>query len=156
MLALPLTGAARTLQQVLNEGILHVGVVLQSPWAIRPAPGELVGFEGMDDSSEQPQDTARYTMSLGADGAVAMQLNCNRGTGTWSAEAGPGAEDGVESGTFTFGPIAVTRALCPPPSMDEKIARDAEYIRGYFLRCDTLSLSLMADGGIYTWVPLAD
>ena len=113
----------------------------------------LIEFQSMDDTMEQPQDTVRYTMSLGADGRVAMQFNCNRGSGTWSAEPSAGAEAGVESGTFAFGPIAMTRALCPTPSMDEKIARDAEYIRGYYLRSDTLSLSLMADGGIYRWVP---
>ena len=44
-LALPAGGSARTLQQVLNEGTLSVGVVLVTPWAIRPAPGELIGFE---------------------------------------------------------------------------------------------------------------
>ena len=126
------------------------------PVALAGTQWQLVEFRSMDDSTEQPQDTARYTMNLGADGTVAMQLNCNRGTGTWSAEAGPGDASDVETGSFAFGPLGVTRALCPPPSMDEKIARDAEYIRGYHLRGDTLSLSLMADGGIYRWVALAD
>lgn len=37
--------AARPLQQVLNAGTLRVGVVLATPWAMRRADGELVGFE---------------------------------------------------------------------------------------------------------------
>jgi len=44
-LALPASGSARTLQQILNEGTLRVGMILVTPWAIRPAPGELIGFE---------------------------------------------------------------------------------------------------------------
>jgi polar amino acid transport system substrate-binding protein len=36
---------ARDLQQVLNTGILRVGVTLYAPWAARAANGELVGFE---------------------------------------------------------------------------------------------------------------
>ena len=37
--------AARTLQQVLNEGTLRVGVVLATPWTLRQPDGELAGFE---------------------------------------------------------------------------------------------------------------
>jgi hypothetical protein len=49
--------------------------------------------------------------------------------------------------------IGVTRALCPPPSMDERIARDMDFVRGVLLREGRLSLSLMADAGIYIWEP---
>lgn len=38
--------------------------------------------------------------------------------------------------------------------MDERIARDASQVRGYLLRDGQLHLSLMADGGIYSWEPL--
>ena len=54
-LALPVSGSARSLQQVLNEGTIRVGVVLVTPWAIRPAPGELSGFE-IDVSRELAED----------------------------------------------------------------------------------------------------
>lgn len=36
---------ARSLQQVLNEGTLRVGVAIASPWAMRTQAGELAGFE---------------------------------------------------------------------------------------------------------------
>jgi polar amino acid transport system substrate-binding protein len=45
LLALPTSLPARTLQQVLNSGTVRIGVVLQEPWALRAAPGELTGFE---------------------------------------------------------------------------------------------------------------
>jgi polar amino acid transport system substrate-binding protein len=36
---------ARTLQQVLNQGTLRVGVAVASPWTMRVGAGELAGFE---------------------------------------------------------------------------------------------------------------
>ncbi len=111
----------------------------------------LVEFQSMDDrqGTTRPHDPSRYTMQLGADGRVQMQLNCNRAQGDWSAE--PAAER--ISGRFTFGPLAATRALCPPPSMDQTIVAQAPYVRGYLLRDGRLYLSLMADGGIFAWEP---
>ncbi|MGR8921528.1 MAG: META domain-containing protein [Gammaproteobacteria bacterium] len=122
------------------------------PPALGDTDWRLVQFQSMDDAvgTLTPEDPAHYTMRLGADGRVAMRLNCNRATGTWTAAA---AADGG-SGTFRFGPLATTRALCPPPSLDERIARDADYVRGYLLADGRLHLSLLADGGIYTWAPL--
>lgn len=113
----------------------------------------LIEFQSMDDGqgTTAPDDRSKYVMQLNDDGSVNMQLNCNRATGSWTAEA-----SSDESGSFGFGPLAMTRALCPPPSMDEQIGRHAEYIRSYLLRDGNLYLSLMADGGIYAWEPLAD
>ena len=111
----------------------------------------LVEFQSMDDSigTRRPRDPALYTMRLHADGTVTMRLDCNHARGRWSAEPAAG---GV-SGRFSFGPLAATRALCPPPSMGESIAAQADYIRGYLLRDGRLYLSLMADAGIYAWEP---
>jgi len=109
----------------------------------------LVEFQSMDDEKGtlRPDDPSLYTMRLNADGTATMRLNCNRAMGTWSAEpSGDGA-----SGRFAFGPLAATRAVCPPPSMDEKITMQAEFIRSYLIEGDRLYLSLMADGGIFVW-----
>ena len=109
----------------------------------------LVEFQSMDDAQgiARPSEGTVYSMRLHGDGTVTMQLNCNRATGTWSAV--PGSE--ATSGQFEFGPLAATRALCPPPSMDESIAAQSKYVRSYLLKDDRLHLSLMADGGIYVW-----
>lgn len=114
----------------------------------------LVETQSMDDAqgTTRPADPSLYTMRLSADGTVAMRLNCNRATGSWSAE--PGA-DGT-SGRFEFGPLAGTRAFCPPPSLDEQVTAQAQYIRSFLLKDGRLHLSLMADGGIWVWEPDTD
>ena len=43
--ALVSVSSARTLQQVVNEGTLRIGVALSTPWAIRGTDRELAGFE---------------------------------------------------------------------------------------------------------------
>lgn len=113
----------------------------------------LVEFQSMDDArgTTKPADPSLYTMEFHADGAVSMRLNCNRATGSWKAV--PSADP--SNGQFEFGPLAATRALCPPPSMDELIAAQAQYVRGYMLRDGRLHLSLMADAGIFVWEPVA-
>ena len=111
----------------------------------------LVEFQSMNDAigTTRPGDPSLYTMQLNGDGTVTMRLNCNRAKGTWSAEP---SGDGT-SGRFEFGPLAATRAICPPPSMDESIMAQAKYLRSYLLKDGRLYLSLMADGGIYAWEP---
>ena len=117
--------------------------------ALAPSSWRLVEFQSMDDAigTTRPEDPAQYTMALNADGTVSMQLNCNRANGTWSAEP---AADG-RSGGFVFGPLAMTRAFCPPPSMDQSVAAQAGFVRSFVLRDGRLYLSLMADGGILVW-----
>ncbi len=130
----------------------------QAAGATATVPAVLVGdyhlveFQSMDDAqgTSRPDDQSKYTMRLAADGTVAMKLDCNNATGTWRAE--PGADP--NSGTFSFGPLAMTQALCPPQSMGEKIGADAQHVTGYLLQDGHLNLSLMADGGIYRWEPL--
>ncbi len=97
----------------------------------------------------RPHDPALYTMHLRGDGTVAMRLNCNRATGGWRSH--PSSEG--SSGRFEFGPLAATHALCPSPSMEELIAADTRFVRGYLLKDGRLYLSLMADAGIYAWEP---
>ena len=113
---------------------------------------QLVAIQSMDDAQGTTRiaDPARFTLHFGADGRASLRLDCNRGTGTF--EAIP-ATDG--RGSLRFGPIAATRALCPPPQIDERVARDLGYVRSYLFQDGKLFLSLMADGGIYEWHPAA-
>jgi len=111
----------------------------------------LVEIQSMDDTigTTRPSDRNLYTLDLNVDGRAALRLNCNRGVGQWSAQP---IANGAE-GNFAIGPVAMTRALCPPPSLDERIARDMDYVRSFLLKDGRLYLSLMADGGIYVWEP---
>ena len=103
----------------------------------------------MDDAqgTTRVADPARFTLRFGVDGRAILRLDCNRGSGSYEARA---AGDG-SSGSLTFGAIATTRALCPPPHLDERVARDLGHVRSYLLKDGKLFLSLMADGGIYEW-----
>ena len=114
----------------------------------------LLQFQSMDDAvgTARPDDPGRYTMRLEGDGGVTMRLNCNRAQGTWSAQ---GSGDG-NSGTFTFGDLNAKDVRCQTPGMDRHITTLAGYIRSYRLQDGRLHLSLMADGGIYTWEPVED
>lgn len=137
--------------------VLGLPVNAPSAWAdssssLAGTRWQLIEFQSMDDSVgvTKPDSPGEFTMTLNEDGSLTMRLGCNRATGSWSSSP---ASDGT-SGRFRMGPLAMTRALCPEPNLDEQIARDAEYVRGYLLRDGNLYLSLMADAGIYAWAPL--
>ena len=103
-------------------------------------------------SDEQPgitiDDPAKYTVAFGDDGHAAFQVDCNRGNGSWTAAAASS-----DSGSLTFGPIALTRMFCPPPSVDTEVAADLGRVRSYLLSDGTLHLSMEADSGIMHWEP---
>jgi heat shock protein HslJ len=112
---------------------------------------QLLEIESM--TSEQPgtriTDPTKYTVTFGDDGQAAFQIDCNRGSGTFQTAAA--ADD---SGSLTFGPIALTRMFCPQPSDDTKVAAALGYVRSYLLSNGQLHLSLLADSGIMHWEPL--
>ena len=114
----------------------------------------LIEIQSMDDAvgTSRPDDPSRYVMRLNGDGTVALRLHCNSTNGTWFAEAGAD----LFSGRFEFGPLAATRALCPSPSLDERVAKEARYIRSYLLKDGRLHFHCLADGGIQVWEPLAE
>lgn len=111
----------------------------------------LVEIQSMDNAvgTKRPDDRNKYTLQLRGDGTLSIRLDCKRANGTWTSEP---AADGI-SGRFGIGPLAGTRALCPPPSLDERITAQAPQVRGYLLKNGRLHLSLMADGGILVWEP---
>jgi heat shock protein HslJ len=121
------------------------------PAALAGTSWQLVVFQSMDDSIGilAPADPSKYQMTLAADGTVSMQLDCNRANGSWTATAAA-----PDNGSFAFGPLAMTMALCPEPSLSGRIAHDSEFVRSYLLRDGRLFLSLFADAGIYQWEPL--
>jgi heat shock protein HslJ len=122
------------------------------PVSLAGTQWELVAIQSMDDAQGTTRIATpeRYTASFAADGRVAFRLDCNRGSATWKAE--PSSE--ATSGALTFGPVAATRALCPPPSVDARVTRDLAFVRSYLFKDGRLFMSLMADGGIYEWRPV--
>ena len=108
---------------------------------------QLVRFQGGDGKVLTPDDKTKYTLAFGTDGRLSARIDCNRASGAWKSP-GPGQLD-------LSGPMAMTRAQCPPGSMHDQIVRQLPFVRSYIVRNGRLFLSLMADGGIYELEPLA-
>jgi len=107
---------------------------------------QLVKFEGSDDTTLTPDDTMRYAIAFGSDGTVSVRIDCNQGRGTWNS-AGPNQ--------LEFGPLALTRAMCPPAPLTDRLTRDWQYVRSYILKDGHLFISLVVDGGIYEFKPVS-
>ena len=105
---------------------------------------QLVKFQGGDGAVLTPDDKSKYTLAFGADGVVNARIDCNRGRGGWKS-AGPNQ--------LEFGPMAITRAQCPPGSLHDQIVKQLPHVRSYVMKDGRLFLSLMADGGVYEFEP---
>jgi putative lipoprotein len=106
---------------------------------------QLVKFQSSDDRALTPADKTKYTVAFESNGRVSVRIDCNRGHGTWKS-SGPNQ--------LAFGPLALTRAMCPPAPLNDRLAKDWQYVRSYVLKNDHLFLSLMADGGNYEFEPM--
>ena len=106
---------------------------------------QLVQFQGGDGSVLRPDDKTKYTLAFGADGSLNARIDCNRGRGTWKSSG---------KNQLELGPMALTRAACPPGSLHDHIVKQLPFIRSYVVKDGRLFLSMMADGGIYEFEPL--
>lgn len=107
---------------------------------------QLVKFQGSDDRTAIPADPTKYTISFEANGQAILRIDCNRGRGIWKSAG---------SNQLEFGPLALTRALCPSGSLHDRLVRDLPFVRSYTIENGHLFLSLMADGGSYEFEPVA-
>lgn len=106
---------------------------------------QLVKFQSSDDKTLTPDDKSKYTLQFSADGGLSARIDCNRGRGTWKS-SGPS--------DLQFGQLALTRTMCPPGSLHDRIVKDWNFVRSYIIKDGHLFLSLMADGGIYEFEPI--
>ena len=106
---------------------------------------ELVEFRAADGRSERPSDPTRYVLELIAGGRLAMQLDCNRATGRWTASA-----TGPTGGVLSLNAPAMTRAMCLGPSWDTRLAADLASAKTYTLEGDRLDVTL-ENHGVYVW-----
>ncbi len=114
------------------------------PGSLQGSEWQLVRFQGGDGKVLTPDDRTKYTISFGREGRLAVRFDCNRGAGTWKS-AGPSQ--------IEFGPMAMTRAMCPPGSLHDQLVKQWPFIRSYVMRNGHLFLSLMADGGTFEFEP---
>ena len=105
----------------------------------------LVKFQGGDGAVAVPEDGSKYTLAFSAGGSVNARIDCNRASGSWKSSGGNQLE---------FGPLAITRAMCPAGSLHDRIVNHWPYFRSYMIRNGHLYLSLAADGGVYEFEPV--
>jgi heat shock protein HslJ len=104
----------------------------------------LVQFQAADDFNIPADDKDRYTLFFAPDHRLAVRIDCNRGSGTWTSSA---------PGELRIDSLAITRAMCASTPLNKRLPRDFDYVRSYTLKNGHLFLSLQADGGIYEFEP---
>tara|TARA_R110000850_G_scaffold32286_1_gene88888 strand:+ start:934 stop:1404 length:471 start_codon:yes stop_codon:yes gene_type:complete len=110
----------------------------------------LVEFRSMDDAQgiTGPDDPEKYSITFHNDGSLTAILDCNRGVGPWRNDIA-----NATGGTLSIGPLGVTRALCPQPSMGEMLERRLGEVRSFTITNGRLNMALIADAGILVWEP---
>jgi para-nitrobenzyl esterase len=115
-----------------------------TPVNLQGSSWRLVQIAMSDGVTRPALDRSRYTIGFGKDGVLNVRFDCNRGRGSWQS-SGPG--------NLEFGPLALTRALCPVGSLHDELVRQWPYVRSYLIKDGRLFLSLMADGGTLEFEP---
>lgn len=106
----------------------------------------LVQIASMDDRVFVPGEGRQYSLNFAPDGHVSVQADCNRGQGQWTSP---------QQGQLEFGPLATTKALCPPGSLHDRFLSDLSYVRSYVFKDGHLFLATMADGAILEFTPMS-
>lgn len=130
-------------QLLLLMGALFLSSCAQTP-SLQGTSWQLVKFQGGDGTVLQPDDRSKYTLAFDADGTLNARIDCNRGRGGWKSAG---------KGRIEFTPMAVTRAMCPPGSIDSEVLKRLPYIRSFVVKDGRLFLSMMADGGAFEFEP---
>jgi putative lipoprotein len=122
-------------------GAVHCGRPQEEP---QPGPQVTPSTGGLGGTSWRL--VKFQTIAFGTDHSLSVRFDCNRGRDTWRSAAAP---------QLGFGPLALTRAMCPPGSLHDQLVKQWPYVRSYVMRNGHLFLSLMADGGIYEFEPMS-
>jgi para-nitrobenzyl esterase len=115
-----------------------------APASLEGSSWRLVQISMSDGVTRPAIERSRYTVGFGAEGVLNVRFDCNRGRGSWKSAA---------PGNLEFGPLALTRALCPVGSLHDELVRQWPYVRSYLVKDGRLFLSLMADGGTIEFEP---
>jgi para-nitrobenzyl esterase len=97
-----------------------------------------------DDKRIKPDAPDRYTIEFKPGGAAAVRADCNRGAGAYQ----------LTGSALAFGPIALTRAMCPPESKDNDFPKGLASVSGQLFRDNELVLTLRYDSGSMFFAPL--
>ena len=143
----------RTCLPVAAAGLVAMLSSCASPAPVT-GPAASAGLQGtswrlvqisMSDGVTKPAiERSRYTIGFGENDVLNVRFDCNRGRGSWKS-SGPN--------NLEFGPLALTRAMCPMGSLHDDLVRQWPHVRSYLVKDGRLFLSLMADGGTIEFEP---
>jgi heat shock protein HslJ len=127
----------------IENGHLHLNLSTGGFYEFAPhqpagLPGsswQLLEIRNADGTVLHPNDPAKYTITFEADGSVIARLDCNHGRGTWKS---------TSSGQIELGPMALTRMMCPPGSLSDRVAKDWSSARSYAIEDGRLRLTFSA------------
>jgi len=94
----------------------------------------------------RPARPDQYRLEFLPDGRLAAQIACNRGSGTWQRTATPAPGGGLK-----LGPLALTRMMCPPDPLGQRLPQDVEHVESYRVVDGRLHLDLAGHAGTYVW-----
>jgi heat shock protein HslJ len=114
-----------------------------SPSTIALRVWHLAAIQFMDDTRLVPDAPARYTLEMGRDGRASVRADCNRAGGAYR----------LEGSALSFGPLAATRALCPPGSLSDRYLQQLAFVASFVERDGRLYLATRADGAILEFQP---
>lgn len=90
-----------------------------------------------------PDHPSKFTLELGSDGRASVRADCNRGSGSYK----------VEGRSLSFGPMATTRAMCPPDSLSDRYLAQLAHVVSWLERDGRLHLATRADGATLEFQP---
>lgn len=136
----------------------NAGTAEELPAAVAPetgAPAETVAANPLEGTSWQwtnfrdpkqefapPSD--QYTITFLPDGQVAVQADCNNGSGSYS----------VDGSSINISILVTTAAACGEGSLGDSFIEKLNFAGVYTVDGNTLRIDLMADGGTMTFVRL--
>jgi para-nitrobenzyl esterase len=106
---------------------------------------QLLKFQSSACATLQADDASTYTISFERNGSVSVRIDCNRRHGSWRSS---------KPGQIELGPMALTRAMCQPASLSDRLPKDWQNIRSYAIKNGHLFLTLADGAGIYEFEPV--
>ncbi|WP_128891841.1 META domain-containing protein [Erythrobacter sp. HKB08] len=94
-----------------------------------------------------PELSSRHRLSFVDGDRAQLQLDCNRGNAEWSASM-PSAGNG----SISFGPVASTRAYCPPPTFGGELASRLPDATRFILASDRSALTIRTPEADYIFL----
>ena len=142
----------KTLLVTLAAGLALAtcGIAAADTTPLTDTDWQLVSIDSADGPTT-PESPSTFTVTFGADGHAAFLLDCNRGSGSWQATAAT-----PDSGTLSFGPIAVTLMMCPQPSLDTRVAAALSGVGGWRIEDGQLIMTPESGDTTLHWAPLPD